>query len=99
MAKKAPVLTPAEIKAAKKDLALALKNVKENLKPYQAAANDAKKVLAQAKKDADKAVAAAQKAFDAAEAKLGKAFDAASKGEAKIQEKLAALEPTPAALP
>lgn len=86
-------LTPAEIKAAKKDLAAALKNSQAGLKPYVAAVKEAEKALAAAKKEADKALATAQKALDAAKAKADKAAAAAAKGEEKIKAKLAELEP------
>ena len=86
-------LTPAEIKAAKKDLAAALKLNQETMKPYTAAVKDVEKALAVAKKEADKAVVAATKALDAAAAKAGKAAIAAAKGEEKIKAKLAELEP------
>ena len=94
MAKK--TLTPAEIKAAKKDLTAALKTSQAGLKPFTAAVKEAEGALAAAKKTADKAVAAAQKAVDAAKAKADKAAAAAAKGEAKINAQLAALEPSEA---
>ena len=92
MAKAPKTLSPAEVKAAKKDLVTLLKAQKDNLKPVQADAAAATKALAVAKKEADKAVATAQKAVDAATAKLAKAEAAAAAGTAKLQAKLEALE-------
>lgn len=94
MAKK--TLSPAEIKAAKKDLTAALKTSQAGLKPYLVDVKNAEKALGAAKKEADKAVADAQKTVDAAKKKLDKATAAAAKGEAKIKAQLEALEPAEA---
>jgi regulator of protease activity HflC (stomatin/prohibitin superfamily) len=102
MAKSKP-LSAAEIKALKKDLSVALKNIDANLKPYQSEAQAAAKALAAARKEADKIVAsaqkesmklvlAAQKTVDGTNAKLIKASAAAEKGKQKIQTKLLVLD-------
>ena len=97
MAKAPKVLSKAEVAAAKKDLQAALKTINVEHAKFVSDNKAAEKALAAAKKDADKAVAAAQKAADAVAAKLVKATEKAEQGRAKIQAKLAALEPTPAA--
>lgn len=98
MARQPKTKSPAEIKAARKDLQAAIKTINDGLKPHEAAAKEAEKALALAKKEADKAVAAAQKTAAAAAAKLQKAKDAADKGRAKLEAKLAELEPAAAPL-
>ncbi len=85
-------LTPAEVKALKKELTGALKSNAATLKPLELAGKEAGKALTEAKKEADKLVQAAQKAVDTAQAKLVKAQDAAAKGAEKINARLAELD-------
>lgn len=89
-------LTPAEIKTAKANLKTALRVNAETLKPYQVSLKEAFAAVATAKKEADKAMTAAQKLHTAAEAKFAKAKAASDEGVAKINAKLAALEPAAA---
>lgn len=96
MAKQA-IKSPAEIKAAKVELKEALKVVNTEHAKFVSDHKAAEKALVAAKKEADKAVAAAQKLVDAAAKKLEKATAAADKGRAKIEAKLAELNPAPAA--
>lgn len=97
-------LTPAEIKAQKADLKLALKQhtaaTKELATTVKAVANgfekakaEADKAVATAQKSAEKAVSAATKMHDAEMKRLSKALEAAAKGKAKIETQLNALEP------
>ncbi len=88
--------TPAEIKAEKASLKAALKLVNEEHGKFVSDMKAAEKTVAAVKKEADKAVAAAQKIADSAVRKLDKATAAANKGRAKIEAKLAALEPASA---
>ena len=91
VAKKEP-LSPAQVRAQRKDLKTLLKQQADALKPYTVAVSAAQKDLAAAKKAADKAVAAATKAHAVAEAKAAKAAAAAAKGTEKLNAKLAALD-------
>ena len=92
MARPKKVKSASEVKAERKGLQSAIKEIATSLKPHQDAAKDAEKVLNAAKKEADKQVAVAAKAAAAAAAKLAKAEAAAEKGKAKIAAKLAELE-------
>jgi hypothetical protein len=84
-------LSPIEIKAERKNILLALKEIDNALKPYQVAVTVAGKELASAKKVADKQLAVSNKVFESAQAKFTKAMAAADKGKAKLGEKLTAL--------
>ena len=96
MAKTTKTLSKAEIAAQKKDLLAGIKVIKTEYSKFVSDHKAAEKALATVKKEADKAVATAQKAVDASATKLAKAFEKAQAGEAKLQAKLAALEPAPA---
>lgn len=93
MAKATKTLTKAEIKEAKLEIKAALKAVNDTHGKSVADFKAAEKALAQAKKEADKAFAAAQKTVDGAATKLEKATLAADKVRAKLNARLAALEP------
>jgi hypothetical protein len=84
-------LSPAEIKAERKNILLALKEIDNALKPYQVSVKSAEKELTVAKKSADKLVAESNKSFESAQAKFAKAMAAADKGKAKLGEKLTVL--------
>lgn len=99
MAKAPKTLTKAEIKEAKLEIKTALKAVNDTHGKFVADFKAAEKALAQAKKEADKAVATAQKTVDGATTKLEKAALAADKARAKLDARLAALEPQPQAEP
>lgn len=88
--------TAAEIKAEKAQLKDALKVVNTEHGKFVSDYKAAEKTVAAAKKEADKTIAAAQKVANSAAKKLDKATAAADKGRAKIEAKLAALEPASA---
>jgi len=91
MARPKAVKPLSEIKAERKNILLAIKEIEGALKPHQVAVKVAEKELAVAKKSADKLVAQGSKAFESAQAKFTKAIAAADKGKAKLGEKLVKL--------
>ncbi|MBS0454030.1 MAG: hypothetical protein JSS14_22230 [Proteobacteria bacterium] len=91
--KQAPVLTPAEKKAKKADLKVALKVINDEHAKYVSDSKAADKALKDLLKEQAKAVNAQSKVVNDAAKKLAKATEAAEKGRAKIQAQLADLEP------
>lgn len=96
-------LSPAEIKAQKANLKVALKDHMAAVKVHEIALKTANATFDSTRREAEKAIAAAQKSADkaiaaAAKVRAGevkrhtKALEAAAKGTEKIEQQFSALE-------